>query len=593
MPSLRLRLNNPLPPRFRGFRPRVLLVVLGLAFAGVVLAGRAFDLQVLQRATLNDLARRQSQRTIQVKGKRGPILDRFGGRLAYSVKAESVYARPGQIEQPSLAAFRLARALGLPREDLQAQLGSGRAFVWIKRQVTPAEAAAVRALEIKGVQSLPEYRRVYPQRAFAAALLGFTGVDGQGLEGLEYAYDSTLRGAQGERVIDKDALGRELVRSEQGFLSAGGSVTLTLHPAIQHVAEEELARAIELSEARQGVAIVMAATSGQILALAQAPGYNPNAYLEYDKETYFNRAITNGYEPGSTFKLITVAAALEEGLAKPDTLFFCENGEFRHYDSVIHDTEPHGWLPLSKVIALSSNICAAKLGLLVPAPVFHAHIARFGFGERMGVFTSPEGRRLAGEAEGRVLPPREWTPVDHAAISFGHGVLVSPLQLTAAVNAIATGGELLKPYLVQELRDPAGAVIQRGARTVVRRAISKQTAATLKQLMQGVVAKDGTGARAAIPGYTVAGKTGTTEKYDFQARGYSKTRQIASFVGFVPAESPALTILVQVEEPRRAHFGGSVSAPAMGRIAQRALPLLGVWPREGVRRVPLPKAKGG
>ena len=587
MARLFLNLNRSVPARFRGFRPRVAMVIALFVLAGLGLAARALDLQVLQHEKLSKLAERQSRRVIRIDGKRGDILDRNGNRLAASIKADSFYAHPARIEQPALTAFRLSRALNLPQGPLEKKLSSKRGFVWIKRQVTPLESTTVRALRLDGVNALQEYRRIYPGRGLAAPLLGFTGIDADGLEGLEYAYNWHLRGAEGVRVVDRDALGRPVLRGDSAFPSGGGTLRTTLHPAIQNLVEAELSRAVTESEATVGVAVVLHSRSGQILAMANVPGFNPNVYRDYDKSTYFNQAVTNGFEPGSTMKVLTAAAALEEGVVKPDTLFFCENGEWRHYDSVIHDTKPHGWLGLDGVIRVSSNICAAKIGLLLPPGVFHGYLSRFGFGTRIGLFTTPGGRRLAGEAEGYLLPVKKWTPVDHAAMAFGHGVLVSPLQMTAAINIIATGGLLLKPLLVMEMRDAQGRVIQRNTRTVVRRVLSASTTDIVRELMKAVVGPGGTGRRGAVPGYQVAGKTGTTEVYDIKARGYSKTRHIASFVGFVPADNPELTILVMVVEPKKGRYGGVVAAPVFSRIAARALPLLGVWPAKGPRRVPI------
>jgi cell division protein FtsI (penicillin-binding protein 3) len=559
------------------------------ALAGCGLAWRAFDLQVMQHDALSRMTHRQSQRTIKLKGKRGAIYDALGGRLAASVKAKSYYAHPALVAHPAEAALRLARALELEPEQLEARLLSQRPFVWIKRQVTPAEAITVQALELEGLGATTEYRRVYPTRQLAASLLGFTGIDTQGLEGLEYAYDSYLKGAERMRVIDVDALGRAYLRSDESLPTGGGSLRLTIHPAVQHIAESELAQAVERFEAKVGIAIVMRSTTGEILAMAQAPGFNPNIYRDFEKENYFNRAITSGYEPGSTFKVITVAVALETGVVRPDSLFYCEQGEWEHYDSVIHDTKSHGWLTLDRVVQVSSNICAAKVGLSVPAPLFHEYIIRFGFGRRLGLFIGPDGRRLAAEAEGRVLRPKKWTPVDHAAISFGHGILASPLQLVVAVNTIANGGKRLKPILVKEIRDAAGRIVERNRPTVIARIISPETAAVVRDFMVGVVSEEGTGKRAAMSGYQVAGKTGTTEKYDIKARGYSKTRLNASFVGFVPANRPTLTILVLIEEPLKGRYGGVVAAPVFRNIAARALPLLGVWPEGRVK--PLAAAK--
>jgi cell division protein FtsI (penicillin-binding protein 3) len=578
-----LRLGNPIPRRFRDFRPRVKAVAAGLALALLVLAGRAVDLQVRRQEELSRLAARQSQRLINVKGRRGPILDRNGGQLALSLRADSFFARPAQVEHPAQTAYRLARALDLPADKLEERLRADQPFVWIKRRATAQESAAVQALDLPGIGSTREYLRVYPNRAFAAALLGFTGVDTQGLEGLEYAYDSYIKGADGLQVVDRDALGRTLITSDAGHFTGGGSIRLTIDPAIQLIAEQEVARAVAQHEADVGIAIVIGSRTGEVLAIAQYPAFNPNDYAAADKEAFFNRAVTNGYEPGSTFKVITAAAALEEKVVTPDTLVFCENGAFEHYDSVIHDTEPHGWLNLAGILRVSSNICAAKVGLMIPQGVFREYIRRFGLGTRTGLYEAPDGRRLAGEADGYV--PAKWTPVDQAAISFGHGVLVSPLQMVMAANVIATGGELLRPILVGEIRDERGRLVERARRRVVGRVVSKATAATVRDYMTAVTQEGGTGVRAAVPGFAVAGKTGTTEKYEFEARGYSKTKQIASFVGFVPAEDAALTILVVVEDPKRGRYGSLAAAPVFREIAQRALPLLGIWPKEGVRRM--------
>ena len=495
------------------------------------------------------------------------------------------------MRRPVLSYMGPRRPLMRSMEALEAELASTRPFVWIKRQLLPEEAEQVRALALDGLGFTKEYRRVYPGRFSSAALLGFTGVDLQGLEGLEYAYDSYLRGADGLRIFETDALGRIVLRSYAGEPAAGGSLTLTIHPVLQYLAERELAAGVARSQAKRGVAIVLDSRTGQILAMAHAPAFNPNTFAEYDKDTYFNRAVTSGYEPGSTFKVITLATALEEGVIKPDSLFFCENGEMEYYDGVIHDTQPHGWLDPAGVIRVSSNICAAKIGTLIPPTVFHAYLQRFGFGSRLGLFTGPDGQRLAGEAEGLLHEPAQWTPVDHAAIAFGHGILVSPLQMVTAINAIANGGELLMPILVREVRGPDGRVVQRQKRRVLRRIVSRDTAERLVAYMEAVPREGGTGTSAALASYTVAGKTGTTEKYDLQARGYSKTRLIASFAGFVPSRDPALTILVLVEEPQRGQSGGTVAAPIFRNIAARALPLLGVWPPEQVRYLSLDGAR--
>jgi cell division protein FtsI (penicillin-binding protein 3) len=588
MSSFHLSLNKAVPERFRTYRARVVFVMGGLALAGLLLVWRAFDLQIVQHESLSALAQSQSQRTISLKGKRGEILDRTGRRLAASLLGVSLYAHPDQVENPSRTALRLSETLGVPHETLEERLTSKRSFVWLARQLLPDQAAPAQDLNIPGVRALQEYRRIYPGRFLASSVLGFTGIDSQGLEGLEYAYDSYLKGAEGLQVIDHDALGRRLLDSGERPLTGGGNIRLTLDPVIQSIADAELSAAVSHWGALRGTAVVMDSRNGEILAIAQAPAFNPNSYRDYDKETYFNRAVTAGYEPGSTFKIVTVAAALEARVAKPDSLYFCENGHFQFYDSVIHDTAEHGWLSLARVVQLSSNICAAKVGISIPSTVFHEFILSLGFGKRPGLATGPDGKQLAGEATGYVLEVNKWTPVDQAAMSFGHGILVSPVQLVAAINSVATGGWYVPPVLLREVRDSEGERVEGWPKPPRRRVMSATTAGTLRDFMEDVVyGEGGTGTHAAVPGYRVAGKTGTTEKYDLQARGYSKTQNIGSFVGFVPAANPRLTILVVIEEPSNARFGGTVAAPVFRDIAARSLPYLGVWPEDQVRRLAL------
>jgi len=572
-----------------GFSHRVKAVMALLTLAWALLAMRVYVLQVLQGDMLAAIAQKQYQSTLEIKGRRGDILDRTGRKLAVSVPAASFFAYPPQVENPAATAKKLAPILGMSAQDLQQRLMSDRGFVWLKRQTLPQEALDVKALDLPGIGVTMEYRRAYPGRFSAAPVLGFTGVDNQGLEGLEYAYDSFLRGDQTFRVIDKDALGHTFILSSDAAPQGGGRLMLTLHPVVQTIAEEALERERKASQALRAMAIVMDSATGEILAMAHSPGFNANDYQHYDSDNYFNHVVTSGYEPGSTFKLITVAAALDQGLVQPDTLIFCENGQFQHYDSLIHDTASHGWLSLAQVVALSSNIGAAKVGLMLPPATFADTIRRFGFGTRPGLLAGPRGQRLGGEATGSLPDPKTWTAVDQAAISFGHGLLVSPLQLVAAVNVFAQDGKLLRPYLVRQIQNNRGQVIQQNNPQVVRQVISPATAHEVRAFMVQVV-REGTGREAALKDFTVAGKTGTSEKYEFEARGYSKTRQIASFAGFVPAENPRLTLVILVEEPKGKRSGGTVAAPVFAEIARRALPALGVWPAEKIRhlRIDLP-----
>lgn len=585
MYRLPISFHNPLPSRFRGFRARLALVGAGILIALTIITWRAYHLQVSQHSALSEIAQKQNQRIVRIKGRRGSIVNGRGDVLAISLKTDSFYAHPPRVEEHAIAAMKLSQALDLPRDLLAARLASARPFVWLKRHTTPAEAARVKKLNLKGVGFVSEYNRAYPGLMTAGQVLGFTGIDAQGLEGLEYAYDSYLRGTETLRVVDVDALGRAVLRAPGGAPTGGGKIEVTLHPTLQHIAERNMAWAVTHFEAKLAIALIMRSKTGEILAMAQAPGFNPNDYLAHDKSLFFNRAVTDGYEPGSTFKVITVAAALEAGVVRPTSLFDCEGGTFAHYDSIIHDTRPHGWLTLPRILEVSSNICMAKVGLSMPVGVFHGFMTRFGFGKRVGLFLNKHGKRLAGEAEGYVIPPRKWTPVDHAAISFGHGVLVSPLQLLAAVNVIANGGEMVKPFLVRKVWDASGRVLEHNQTRNLGRVLSLKTADTVKKYMIGVVSPEGTGKQATVKGYLVAGKTGTTEKYDIKARGYSKTKHIASFVGFIPAEDPELTILVLVEEPQKGRYGGRVAAPAFRKIAAESLSVLGIWPNIGIKHI--------
>ncbi|MDH4121112.1 MAG: penicillin-binding protein 2 [Deltaproteobacteria bacterium] len=567
--------NPPLSPPGQ-VNPRIRLVVTLLALAGLVMALRAFHLMVIQQGRLSGLARQQYQRAMQLEGRRGPIQDREGGALAVSLASESIFINPAQLTDTAGAAWALARILGMDPRHLTNELSRDRAFVWVKRQAGPEEVRRVKALNLAGVGFLTEYRRVYPRRELAGAVVGFTGVDHNGLAGVEYAFDSVLRGTRVERLVDRDALGRTVVAAGGGEPDSGGSVRLTLHPAIQWIAEQELNKAVAQHGALGGVAVVMDVSTGEILALANAPGFDANRFQEYSPAHLGNRAVTDGYEPGSTFKIITLAAALEEEAVTPDLKLFCENGTFPVADSVIHDTSAHGWLGLEDMLAVSSNICMAKVGMMIPKPAFHDYMEAFGFGQRAGLFVGQDGRVWSAEATGDLPPPEKWTQVDWAALSFGHGLLVSPVQMTAAVNTVAAGGEWVRPRLVAELRNRRGEEISFGQVTR-RRVISRQTAAWVGHAMT-VVVERGTGTQAQVYGYPVAGKTGTTEKFEFEAKGYSKTRQIASFAGFLPADHPRITILVVVEEPQEGRSGGAAAAPVFREIARRTLPLLGVPP---------------
>lgn len=560
------------------YTPRMRRVAIWAAVGSLLLMVRACQLQLSRHEEFAALASRQSERVVRLESRRGELRDRFGRALALSVPAESIYAHPPLILDAQRSAAQLAKTLGQDPQAILRRLRSGRAFVWIQRQVSPQQAAAVHQLRLPGVGQQTEYKRVYPAGTLAGVLLGFTGIDQQGLEGLEYAYDSYLRGRGQLRVLRVDAKSRLRLGSALLPPPAGESLRLTLHPALQYLTENTLQEAVQRAEAVRGIAIVLRSTTGEILALAQSPLVDPNAYQEEPRSAFLNHALTSGYEPGSVLKLLTAAAVLQHRTIAPEERWYCEQGAWTHHDSVIHDLSAYGWLSMEDILRVSSNICAAKLGLSVPPEIFYRHLRSFRLGRPLSLFRSPSGKRLAAEASGYLPLANQWTPVDHAAISFGHGILVSPLQLVAAVNVFANEGQYIQPWLLAERRSPNGRIVQRGGMQRAKRILLPEVAREIARMMR-VAVETGTGKNARLAGYAVAGKTGTTELYDIEAQGYSKTLHLASFVGFAPADAPQLTILVQIESPRHGRYGGVVAAPVFRRIAQRALPLLGVWPR--------------
>ncbi len=572
------RVATPKPPlerqRFK-IRLTVVLVLLATFFCTAI--GRVWQLQILQHQHLSRLGLQQSQRTLDVRGKRGSVYDRNGVLLALSIESRSFYVHPSQVKHPKSLAKTLAPALNMSAQQLLKRIETKRPFSWLKRQSSPAETTAVQALNLPEVRSVQEYKRVHPAEELGGTLLGFTGTDHQGLAGLEYAYDFYLQGQTQHRVVHRDAIGRLVLSGRERPLRKGGDIRLSIDTTIQHYAEQALRTAVEKSEAEFAVAVVLHAPSSEVLAMAQYPPFNPNRSFSANNR-YVNHALTSGFEPGSTMKTFTLAAALEEQSVGVEQMEYCENGLWKVHNAIIHDTAPHDWLSLEDMLRVSSNICVAKIGLRVRAQKFYQHLNRLGFGKRLGVYQDKFGRQLAGEAQGRLPKPQHWTPVDHIAIAFGHGLLASPLQMAAAMNTIANNGIWRLPRLVLEMRSGKGRVQPKKPKA--RRVFSVQTTQYLRQFLQAATSKQGTGFRAVPQGYSVAGKTGTTEVYDIQAKGYSKTRHLASFVGFAPIEKPELTVFVLVSEPKhaRVRFGGQAPAQAFRSILRQSLPLLGVWP---------------
>jgi cell division protein FtsI (penicillin-binding protein 3) len=548
-------------------------------FFFIITSARAFYLQVVKKDQLEKLAEKQHQRIVPLTPGRGDIYDRNLAPLAVSLEMDSCYAEPRNIDNIREAAAQLAPLLEMSRAQVEKKLTGSRNFTWLQRRITPELARKIRDLDIDGIGFVKESKRFYPNAEMAAPVIGFTGVDPDGLEGIELKYDSTILGNTGYLVTERDALGRD-VATKKGALvkssSRGHNVILTLDKNIQYIAEKELAAAVDSSRAKGGMAIVMEPGTGRILAMANYPFFNPNSISGYSNARLRNRDVCDSFEPGSTFKVFLVAAALEEKVINSGDGFNCENGSYSIGGRTIHDTHKYGRLSVAEILKYSSNIGAAKIGTRLGPDKLYSYLKSFGFGARSGI-------DLPGEAAGYLRDRRQWFGVDLATISFGQGVSASALQLTTAISSVANGGTLMKPYLVEKVTDENGTVVQEFVPQARHRVISPETARTVTRMMEGVTVEGGTGMNAAVDGFKVAGKTGTAQKVDPVTHGYSVDKRIASFIGFVPADDPKLTILVVIDEPKTSPYGGVVAAPAFRAIAGQSLCYLNVPPAKGDR----------
>jgi cell division protein FtsI (penicillin-binding protein 3) len=550
-----------------------LLIIAGVAFLWMgAVAGRLTYLQLVRHSEYLSRALRQQQRSFEITPERGAIYDRNGHPLAMSVPVDSAFGVPSEIGDEHLAARLLSGVVGVPQEVLEARFESSRSFVWISRKLPPEKAEAITKLNLKGVYLQKENQRFYPKRELAAHVLGFVDVDEKGLQGIERELDSQIRGKSERIVVMADARQRWFDGSE-ARRERGASVVLTLDEKIQYTAERELAAAMAKTRATAGTVMVMNPNTGEILALANWPKFNPNKASDAGSDTWMNRAVSAIYEPGSTFKLITLAAAFDQGITRSDEVFDCENGAVYISGHRIRDHKPFGLLTVSDILAKSSDVGAIKIALRLGAPKFYDYIRAFGFGSLTGV-------ELPYESRGRVARLEDWKPISVGSISMGQEVGVTPVQLITAVSAIANGGLLYKPRVVSELRRDEKILPAEGllAPAEPKRVISPETAATLRQLMEGVVLH-GTGPAAHLDGWTSAGKTGTAQKIDPNTGRYSPTQYIASFTGFAPLNNPAVSILVSLDSPVGLHEGGEVSAPVFKRIAEQVLAYLDV-PRD-------------
>ena len=549
---------------------RVRIVLLGVAaclWLGLLLV-RLVDLQVLRHAELARRAERQQQRTLEVTPKRGVIYDRNQRELAVSVGVDSVFAVPAEVSDRSRTARLLARALRLDRTEVEDRLRSARSFVWVKRKLDAAEAQRVRALELSGIYFEREHKRFYPKRELAAHVLGFVGLDEDGLGGLEYAFDGVLRGPPRRLVITADGRRRPYGR-RGGASPEGASLVLTLDENIQYIAERELAAAIKRTRARGGSLIVQNPATGEILALANQPTFNPNHPTAVPTFYHVNRSVTLAYEPGSTFKVVTIAAVLEEGLARATEVVDCQQGGIVLAGHLIRDHKPFGRLTVREIVYRSSDVGAIKLGLRLGDRKMYKHIRRWHFGQ-------PTGIEFPAESRGLLRPPGSWSRISIGAISMGQEIATTSLQLTAAFSAIANGGVWIQPRVVAEIVRVNQVETLPPPRQ--QRIISVGVAEELRRMLAGVVTRGG-GLEAQPAGYSAAGKTGTAQKID-ETGTYSKTDYVASFIGFAPVLEPAITVLVMLDSPRgESFYGGEVAAPVFRRVVEQVLAYLNV-PRD-------------
>jgi cell division protein FtsI (penicillin-binding protein 3) len=551
-----------------------LLILAGVAFLWMTAVfGRLTYLQLIRHSEYMSRAMRQQRRTIEIDPKRGTIYDRNMRPLAMSVPVESAFAIPSEIKDTAMAARLLSGVLRVPPDSLREKLESGNTFVWIKRKMAQEEEEAVRSLNLKGIYFQEENKRYYPKLDMAAHVLGFVDVDEHGLGGIEYEYDNVIRG-KGEKIVVMADARQQKFDGSEARQDPGESVVLTLDEKIQYIAERELAAVIQKVHAPAGSVIVQDPNTGAILALANWPKFNPNSATSVPTEARMDRAVSAIYEPGSTFKLVTLAAAFDQNLIRPEEVFNCENGSIVVAGHRIHDHKKYGELTVAEILANSSDVGAIKIALKLGPPKFNEYIRSFGFG-------SPSGVDLPGESRGLVQRLEHWGSFSIGSISMGQEVGVTPLQMINAVSAVANGGLLFKPRVVEEMRrgDHVLPLDGPSAPAEPRRVIRPETAATMRRLMEGVIL-NGTGKAARLDGWTAGGKTGTAQKIDPATGRYSRTKVIASFIGFAPINNPAVTILVSVDSPEGwPHDGASVSAPVFKRIAEQVLPYLDV-PRD-------------
>jgi len=552
---------------------RIVLVILGITFWSFLILIRLVQLQIFEHRSFAQLAIQRQQVTRSIHAPRGVIYDRHMAELATSVAVSTAVAEPRRIQDPQKAAQELAAILDLnPQELLGRMMDPARqSFMVIKRRIDPQAEKQIEALGIDGVYFVDESMRVYPNRELACQVLGFVNMNGDGGSGIELQYDKDLKGTEGVYSFDVDARRKSFRVNIDKPPTQGRSLVLSIDKSIQYIADREVKAAVEKAQARAGVAIVMESETGRILALSNYPQFNCNTYNRYEPDAWRNRAISDIFEPGSTFKVVVATAALEAGLTRPEEMIDCQMGTITIGGHLFHDHKAYGLLSFSQILEYSSNVGASKLGLRLGQQGLYEALRNFGFGSRSGI-------DLPGEIIGLVRDWHNWSGLSIGAISFGQEVGVTSVQILTAINAIANGGYRVRPTIVDRIIDENGDLVF--ARAPERtRLMSPRTAEAVCNAFEGVVLR-GTGKRAALEGYRAAGKTGTAQKI---VNGqYSESKYVSSFIGFAPLPQPKITVLVQIDEPKGSHYGGDVSAPFFQKIAQETLMLLKIPPDQSL-----------
>ncbi len=541
-----------------------------------LLVGRAFDLQFLTQSKLTNLQDKQFQTVVTLQSRRGAFIDRKGRDLALSSRVVSVYADPKLIESPKLVAKKISKELGLTSESIHLKIkDKKRRFVWIQRFLPTESAEKIKAMSIRGLSFVDEWKRIYPNDHLLSQTMGFVGSEGQGLEGLENQYDQELKGNKKKITVKRDARGRPLLAEGLLFTENpdGDDIQLTIDSELQYSLESELKRAVEEQEAHSAVGVILDAETSAIRAMGSWPTFDPNQWNKVPSELKRNKAVTDTFEPGSTMKSFVVAAALKKKILQPNTKYFCENGQFKIGQRIIREADAKhsfGFLTVSEILAYSSNIGSTKIAFQLGDDEFQKSLLDFGFGQKMGV-------DLPGEAKGSVqaLP---WGDHLLSNISFGHGISASPLQVANAYAALVNGGVLRAPYLVEAIRDPETAEVRKMKAQAVRRVLSEDESEKMRLMLMSVTNEGGTATNARVNGFLVGGKTGTAQKVNPNGRGYLPGAYISSFAGFIPAHKPKFVIFVAVDSPQKAYYGSQVAAPVFSRLASYAVRQEGLAP---------------